>query len=106
MDALGHVFKRGAITIMILTYQCYYCPFKPDDESQYIKHGVKYHLYLPVFPGEADLAKHGLAPQGKPWEKYNITVEEADRRLRAWAEKGSKGSNRHQNNNNSKKEVK
>ena len=81
-------------------YQCYYCPFTTDDEDQYVRHGVKNHLYLPIFPGEGDLAKHGLSRQGKPWEKYNITVKEAERRLGIWAEKES----RNRNNNNSKKE--
>ena len=61
-----------------MNYQCYYCSFQTEDEDQYVRHGVKNHLYLPIFPGEADLERHNLTPQGKPWEKYNITTREAE----------------------------
>jgi hypothetical protein len=95
------VFMQEAITInMTLTYQCYFCPYKTEDEDQYLRHGVRSHLYLPMFPNEADLERYNLTPQGKPWEKSKITEEEAERRLQAWAEK----RDRHRNNNR-KKEV-
>lgn len=71
----------------LTTYSCYYCPYNTDDENQYLRHGVRNHLYLPLFPNEGDLERHKLTPQGKSWEKSNITVEEANRRLRTWAEK-------------------
>jgi hypothetical protein len=86
---------------MTLTYQRYYCPYKTDDENQYLRHGARYHLYLPMFPNEADPQRYNLAPQGKPWEKSKITVEEAERRLSAWAEK--RGEKRGKNGNNQKK---
>lgn len=88
---------------MTLTYQCYYCPYNTDDEDQYLRHGVRYHLYLPMFPNEVDLERHNLTPQRKPWEKSKITVEEAERRLRACAEKH--GRPRNGNNGKRKKEV-
>ena len=76
-----------------MIYQCYYCSFQtdvenPEDEDKYIEHGVKNHYRRPLFPGEADLAKRKLTPQGKRWEKFDITIEEVDKRLAAWAEKG------------------
>jgi hypothetical protein len=33
-----------------------------------MKHGVRSHLYLPMFPNEADLQRYGLNPQGKHWK--------------------------------------
>jgi hypothetical protein len=50
-----HVLRREAITIMTLIFQCYFCPYETEDEDQYIRHGAKYHLYLPMFPNEAYL---------------------------------------------------
>lgn len=81
-----------------MNYQCYYCSFQTagqemEDEDQYIEHGVKNHLYRPMFPGEADLAKRKLIPQGKRWEKYDITIEEVDKKLAAWAAKTKKKRN-------------
>jgi hypothetical protein len=73
-------------------YQCYYCPFQTDEEEQYVAHGVRTHPFIPLFPGEADLAKRKLTPQGKPWEKYNITLAEAEKRLALWAAKGNKST--------------
>ena len=85
-------------------YQCYFCTYKIDGENQYLRHGARYHLYLPIFPNEADLQRYNLTPQGKPWEKSKITVEEADGRLSAWAEK--RGEKRGKNGNTQKrKEV-
>jgi hypothetical protein len=87
---------------MTLTnYQCYFCPFKIDNENQYLRHGAGYHLYLPMFPNEADLQRYNLIPQSKPWEKSKITVEEAERRLQAWAEKHGRPRN---GNNHKRKE--
>ena len=53
------IVKQQAITIsMTLSVcQCYYCPFTTYDEDQYVRHGVKNHLYLPIFPGEGDRLK-------------------------------------------------
>jgi hypothetical protein len=72
-------------------YRCYYCyRFETDNESKYITHGVNEHLYKPLFPNEVEIIKYNLPPQGKPWEKCNITVKEANDRLSKWAEKRKK----------------
>jgi hypothetical protein len=77
-------------------------PYKTNDESQYLKHGVRSHLYLPMFPYEAHLQRYGLKPQGKHWEKSKITVEEAERRLQAWAEIHNSPRNGNRKNNRKK----
>ena len=81
--------------LLTMNYQCYYCSFQidvenPEDEDKYIEHGVKNHFNRPIFPNEGDLAKRKLKPQGKRWEKYDITIEEVDKRLASWAAKSKK----------------
>jgi hypothetical protein len=68
-------------------YKCYYCDYSTEREDMYLRHGVVEHTYKPIYPNEVELQKYNLTPQGKPWEHFNMTVEEADERLRRWAEK-------------------
>jgi hypothetical protein len=50
-------------------FQCYHCnSFQTNDETDYVRHGVKHHLYKPMFPSKTDLRRHRLEPQGKSWE--------------------------------------
>lgn len=39
------------------------------DQDQYEERGVRLHKNLPLYPGPADLQKHGLMPQGMSWEQ-------------------------------------
>jgi hypothetical protein len=50
-------------------YPCYYCPYGMNYEDDYERHVVKYHSGRPAYPNKAEIAKHGLTPQGKDWEK-------------------------------------
>jgi CDP-glycerol glycerophosphotransferase (TagB/SpsB family) len=69
-------------------YKCYHClQFSTNDEKEYLGHGVQNHLYKPLFPNETELECYSLRPQNKPWEKCNITEEEAKERLASWVEK-------------------
>lgn len=76
-------------------YKCYHCTdFSTNDEHEYLKHGVKNHLYKPLFPNETELERYNLKPQNKPWEKCNITEEEAMERLAIWVEKRIREENK------------
>jgi hypothetical protein len=58
-----------AVKQQVFLFQCYYCnTLQTNDEKEYVEHGVKHHLYKPVFPSKADLEKHRLQAQGKKWE--------------------------------------
>ena len=50
--------------------KCYYCDVNGfATKDQYDRHVVVRHINLPGYPGPTDLEKHGLIPQGMPWEK-------------------------------------
>jgi hypothetical protein len=48
--------------------KCYYCDFKPTNESEYHRHGNQKHLNKPMYPTRATIEKYNLKPQGKAWE--------------------------------------
>jgi hypothetical protein len=48
--------------------KCYYCDFKPTNESEYHRHGNQKHLNKPMYPNRATIEKYNLKPQGKAWE--------------------------------------
>lgn len=73
-------------------YKCYYCiQLSTNDEDEYLRHGAQNHLYKPLFPNQTELERYDLRPQNKPWEKCNITENEAKDRLARWVEKRIKG---------------
>jgi hypothetical protein len=50
--------------------KCYHCTVDGfTTKNQYERHVVCHHTNLPGYPGPPDLEKHGLMPQGMPWEK-------------------------------------
>ena len=48
--------------------KCYYCDFKPTNESEYHKHGNQKHFNKSLYPNKATLEKYDLKPQGMEWE--------------------------------------
>src|SRR5215207_1706926 len=48
--------------------KCYYCDFKPPNESEYHKHGNQKHMNKAMYPNRATIEKYNLKPQGKQWE--------------------------------------
>jgi hypothetical protein len=68
-DILGIEGGRETVKQRMSLFQCYHCDnFETNDEQEYVRHGVKHHLYKPMFPSKADLERHRLKPQGKSWE--------------------------------------
>jgi hypothetical protein len=48
--------------------KCYYCDFKPTNESEYHKHGNQKHFNKSMYPNLATIQNYGLKAQGKRWE--------------------------------------
>jgi hypothetical protein len=68
-DILDIEGDRKAVNQRVSLYQYYHCDnFQTNEETDYVRHGVKHHLYKPMFPSKVDLERHGLKPQGKSWE--------------------------------------
>jgi hypothetical protein len=70
---IGDIFSieggRDAVPQQVPLFECYHCDsFQTKEELEYVRHGVKHHLYKPMFPSKPDLERHGLKPQGKSWE--------------------------------------
>jgi len=52
-----------------IIYSCYYCKCETGARVDYEKHVVLKHPKRSAYPNMATIAKEGLKPQQKPWEK-------------------------------------
>lgn len=64
------VISDGVNTKMEYPPKCYHCNANGfTTKDQYDRHVVARHRNLSGYPGPSDLEKHGLIPQGMPWEQ-------------------------------------